>query len=252
MEVRLLGSGGFVPTRARETACVYVRSGARVLLLDAGTGVSRLVEEPSLLRGVERLDVLLTHFHLDHVVGLGFLPALSDVRVREVWGAGAIVAATSTRDLVHRLLDPPFFAPSPADVERTFATAIHDVAPPRAEIGGFSVELRVQPRHATPTLAVKVNDVLAYCTDTGYDPENAAFARGSRLLLHEAFYAGGTSEDSGHSASGEAARVAAEAGVERLLLVHVNPEVESEEELVRFARERFPASEIGRDGPVAT
>ncbi len=35
MDVRLLGSGGWIPTDARETSCVYLRDGADVLLLAA-------------------------------------------------------------------------------------------------------------------------------------------------------------------------------------------------------------------------
>lgn len=49
MEVRLLGTGGWLPTDERETACMYVRSGPDVLLLDAGTGARRLITEPALL-----------------------------------------------------------------------------------------------------------------------------------------------------------------------------------------------------------
>jgi len=38
--------------------------------------VRRLAGEHSdLLDGATRLDVLLTHFHLDHVCGLSYLPA---------------------------------------------------------------------------------------------------------------------------------------------------------------------------------
>ena len=48
------------------------------LLLDAGSGVGRLGEEPvaRLLEGFDHLDVALTHYHLDHVVGLSYLPGV--------------------------------------------------------------------------------------------------------------------------------------------------------------------------------
>jgi ribonuclease BN (tRNA processing enzyme) len=39
-------------------------------------------------------------------------------------------------------------------------------------------------------------------------------------------------------------------GVGRLVLVHVNPRLDDEADLLRFAQERFPASEVGRDGPL--
>jgi ribonuclease BN (tRNA processing enzyme) len=249
VEARLLGSGGFVPTRARGTACVYLRDGEDVLLLDAGTGLSRLIEDSELLDGVERLYVIVTHFHLDHIVGLPYLAALGHLEAREVWGAGPLVAGVATRELVHRLLDPPFQASRVEDIEEKYLTAIRDLAPPGADVGPFSVTVRVQTRHATPTLGVRVGD-LAYCTDTAYDEATADFVRGARILLHDAFHASDSTDDESHTAAGEAARVAAAAGVERLVLVHVNPERPDEEGLLRFARPHFPASEVGRDGLV--
>ena len=235
-----------MPTDRRETACVYLREGAEVLLLDAGSGFRRLATDPELLAGVERLHVALTHFHLDHTAGLIGLPAVKAVPTREVWAPGRLIARASGEEMIHRLLDPPFLAGTPGDVTGTMLTAVHELDTD-TEIGPFRVELRVQPLHNGPTLALRVNRELAYCTDTAYDEENVAFVRGARTLLHEAFWADDRTEDRQHSAAGEAARIAAAAGVERLLLVHVNPVTGSDEELVRFAREHFDAAEVGRD-----
>src|SRR5690348_8444371 len=52
----VLGTGGWMPTADRATMSVLVRDGDRALLLDAGTGASRLVYEPELLAGAGRLD----------------------------------------------------------------------------------------------------------------------------------------------------------------------------------------------------
>jgi ribonuclease BN (tRNA processing enzyme) len=249
VEVRLLGTGGWLPTDGRETACIALRDGADLLLLDAGTGLRRLATEPSLLEGVERLHVALTHFHLDHTYGLMAMPALRRLSAREVWAPGRLVAGRAGEELVHRLLDPPFLAPDPAAVTGEFATAVHELEA-AAEIGPFRVETRVQPLHNGPTLALRVNGELVYCTDTAYDEENAAFAQGVRLLLHEAFWATDVTEDHQHSAAGEAARIAATADVERLVLVHVHPLLGDDDELAAPARAHFPAAEVGRDGAV--
>ncbi|MBA2615741.1 MAG: ribonuclease Z [Actinobacteria bacterium] len=247
MLVRLLGTGGWMPTDRRETACVYFRDGADVLVLDAGSGFRRLVTDPELLAGVERLHIVLSHFHLDHTAGLVCLPGLKHVPAREVWAPGRLVAGEPAEELVHRLLDPPFLAGDPGDVTRIFATAVHELSRD-GEIGPFQVELRVQPLHNGSTLALKVNGELAYCTDTAYDEENVPFVRGARTLLHEAFWPGDSTDDVQHSAAGEAARIAAAAEAERLVLVHVSPLILDEEELVASARARFPNVEVGRDG----
>ena len=44
---------------------------AALVLLDAGSGIRRLSERTSRVR---RVDVFLTHLHMDHIQGLGFFP----------------------------------------------------------------------------------------------------------------------------------------------------------------------------------
>ena len=241
MEVRLLGTGGWLPTDVRETSCVYMRSGADVLLLDAGTGARRLVTEPELLEGVERLRVVLSHFHIDHVFGFTALAGLE--LDREIWMPARLLAGVPAGDLLERLVGPPFFSVAGEAGEARELEG-------DTEIGPFRIEIRVQPQHPGKTIAVKVNGRLAYCTDTAYDSENVEFARGAAILLHESFWPGDTTDDPGHTAAGEAGRLAAEAGVERLVLVHINPEASGDGELAASARAHFAASEVGRDGLV--
>jgi len=241
MEVRLLGTGGWLPTDERETACMYVRSGADVLLLDAGTGARRLITEPALLEGVERLHVVLSHFHLDHVMGLAALAGLE--LEREIWMPARLLAGLPADEVFERLVGPPFF--TGADVVGTPRELEGD-----NELGPFGIEIRVQPQHPGKTIAVKVDGRLAFCTDTASASENVEFARGASVLLHESFWSGDTTDDRGHTAAGEAGQLAAESGVERLVLVHINPEDCDDDELATSARAHFSASEVGRDGLV--
>jgi ribonuclease BN (tRNA processing enzyme) len=231
-----------MPSDQRETASALVRDGDAALLLDAGTGVRRLAIDPRPLEGVTRVHICLTHFHLDHVIGL-FYAADLGVPV-EIWGGGEVLEATPTADLVARLLASPFAPPS-------FIRSLPDVHELREGdqlVGPFHVRARKQPLHTNPTLALRVGDELACCTDTAYDEANAEFARGARVLLHEAFVAADSTSDRGHTAAGEAARIAAAAGVERLVLIHLNPLDADDDALLAFARSNFAATEVGRDG----
>ena len=242
MHLRFLGSGGFVPTDRRETACALLRRDGEALLIDAGTGARRLHAERDLLEGVDHLHVVLTHFHLDHTIGLFYLPDLGPSV--EVWGAGKALETTATEDLVGRLLASPF-AP------RSFLThlsGVRELEPEETQIGSFRMQVRVQRRHANPTLALRFDDALAWCTDTAYDPENAAFARGVEMLCHEAFHTADASQDSGHTSAGEAGRLAAAADVGRLVLIHVNPGLADDGELLRFAQPQFGATAVACDG----
>jgi ribonuclease BN (tRNA processing enzyme) len=107
VEATILGSGGWIPTGRRETTSVLVRRGDRALLLDAGTGARRLVGG-DLLHGVARLDVVLTHFHLDHVCGLAYLPALATAT--RIWAPGRWLYGRPSAELLAPLLAAPALA----------------------------------------------------------------------------------------------------------------------------------------------
>ena len=231
-----------MPSDVRETACTLIRDGSVGLLLDAGTGVRRLVTDPTPVHGLERLYVCLTHFHLDHVIGLFYVGELG-VPV-EIWGAGETAEATPTAELVARLLESPFAPPSFA---ASFADA-HELKEGEQMVGPFEIRARTQPLHTNPTLALRIGDELVLCTDTGYDEQNVDFARGARVLLHEAFEADDSVGDAAHTSAGGAARIAAAAGAERLVLIHLNPLDAGEEALLSSAHEYFAATEVGRDG----
>ena len=240
MELTLLGSGGFAPSDRRETACALLRKGDDALLIDAGTGARRLLTECSLLGGIERLHVVLTHFHLDHVIGLFYVGA-AGVPV-EVWGAGETLEGIPTARLVDRLLGPPFAPPT----FRQRISAVHELAVGgETEIAAFRIRARVQPLHSNPTLALRIDDAIVWCTDTEYDEENIVFAQGARVLFHEAF-----ADEPTHAAADKAGELAAAAGVERLVVIHVNPEEDDDEALLARARGAFGGAVLGEDGLV--
>ena len=187
--------------------------------------------------------MLLTHFHLDHVVGLAYLPALALPSPPRVHGPGRWLYGAPTPELLRRLVGHPFFA---IDID-AIVSGVEEIDEAGLELGGFEVAVRVQERHNDPTLALRVGDELTYCTDTSHDPGNEAFAKGSAVLLHEAWYTEDEPrEEASHSSAREAAQVATAAGVERLVLIHVRPGAD-EAALVSEARAQFERSEVGTD-----
>jgi ribonuclease BN (tRNA processing enzyme) len=220
---------------------VLVRDGDRALVLDAGTGASRLVWEPELLGGVGGLDVLLTHFHLDHVCGLLYLPA-TGLPVR-IHAPGSWLYGTPSA----RLLDPILQAPvSPFTSAEPFE--IGELDPGADEIAGFPVSLRAQLRHWAPTAGIRIGDALALVTDTAFDEGSSGFVAGARHLLHEAW---STSQHptgtEGDATAAQAGQVAASGEVGRLTLVHLHPRADPTA-LERDARSVFEAAEVGVDG----
>ena len=246
MHTVILGSGGWIPTDRRETACVLIRSGEHALLLDAGSGARRLTGDPGLLHGVTQLDVILTHFHLDHVCGLNYVPAWP-VRPR-IWAPGAWLYATASEQLLDPLRRPPI-SPSAPDT----LGSLHELGPGRQQIGSFAVTARAQHRHWAPTAGLRVGDELALITDTAYDEGGVALAAGVRHLLHEAWSSSDAPQAADNDATGsDAARIAADAGVGQLTLIHLNPLLPDHQPVLDDARTRVPTAVLGEDRRILT
>jgi phosphoribosyl 1,2-cyclic phosphodiesterase len=218
------------------TVCVEVRArDDHVVVLDAGTGIRRL--GAALGPDVTRVDLLLSHLHMDHIIGLGFFSALHrpDLDVH-VWGP-----ASTTLDLGSRLtryLSPPLFPVRVHDLECRLT--LHDVPLDRFEIPDFVVHAALVT-HPGPTVGFRLehaDGVIAYMSDhepalgvTEF-PEEAEWTSGFDLayradvLIHDAQY---TVEEYterqgwGHSSVAHALAFAALAEVRHLVAFHHDP-----------------------------
>ncbi|WCB96643.1 Ribonuclease BN [Baekduia alba] len=220
----ILGSGGFVPTGTRETSSVLLLPAAdddAAVVIDAGTGLRRLItDRDALLGGRSRLEVLLTHFHIDHICGLAYLTELTGIAIT-VRGPGAELYDMPTATALQRLFAPPIM---PVDLEQ-LGVAVGELPVGALDeddglAGALGISTRRQDRHTNPTLGIRVGDALTWCTDTEDDPLTVAFARGSRVLAHDAW---GPPVAPGHAEPAAAAQVAVDAGCEQLVLIHVPP-----------------------------
>jgi ribonuclease BN (tRNA processing enzyme) len=255
MRLTPLGTNGFYPSHGRQTMSFLVAGRSHAVLLDAGTGVGRLAE-PAVaaeLAGRDELHVLLTHYHLDHLVGLSYLT--------DLWSGGRLVIHAPGRPLVDaeprlalgRLLGPPLF-PVALD-EFPYPVEVRPYRDRSLALGEFKLELRSQT-HPGRSVAVRVDRTLAYLTDTAAEPWAEEFCRGVELLLHELWM---TDEEAaarpqalaGHSALSQVATIANRAEVGRLAPVHHHPRrtIEDLEVLTRDLKGRTSCPvEILREG----
>lgn len=95
----------------------------------------------------------------------------------------------------------------------------------------------------------------AYCSDTCYQPGLADRLKGVTCLYHESTYAD-EDEDKAqkyfHSTARQAAMVARDAGVGRLLLGHYSSKYNTEDVLLQQAKEVFVESSLTSEGMVVT
>jgi phosphoribosyl 1,2-cyclic phosphodiesterase len=228
------------------TACVEVRSkDGAVLILDAGTGIRRL--GITLVGDERRLDILLSHLHVDHIQGLGFFgPLFEPGREIHIWGPPS--TTMNLRARLARYLSPPLF-PVPLR-ELPSRITLHDVPMDPFEIEGvrLSADLICHPGPSVGYRLEENGTVLTYLPD--HEPalgartfpgrpdwiSGHALARNADLLVHDAQY---TDEEYvqrvgwGHSSMTQAIQFAMAADVRRLVGFHHDPD-HSDDQLDRL------------------
>lgn len=119
--VRFWGVRGSIPCPGPSTvryggntSCVEVRCGASSIILDAGTGIREL-GDAMMKDGPVDTDILFSHTHFDHIVGLPFFAPLycADNTVR-LW-SGHLKPEHSLEDVLCEMLVAPLF-PIPMDI----------------------------------------------------------------------------------------------------------------------------------------
>jgi ribonuclease BN (tRNA processing enzyme) len=232
MLVTLLGTAGWIPSDRRETTCFAVRDGDVILVFDAGTGLRRLLDPrlAALLDGAHEVHLFLTHYHLDHVCGLAYLPGVLPDRPITIHAPEAALTGVDPEAALAGLLRRPY---NPRDWDELAQLRLAPLAAGVNEVAGHEVRVRPQ-RHSDVSVAYRVDDAFVLATDTGIDPGTAELAAGVGLLLHEAWYNvdDARTEDvpaalrpgyAAHSEAGAVAGLAAAADVGRLVLIHLNP-----------------------------
>lgn len=243
MKVTLWGTRGSLPSPGPETvryggntSCVEVRStNGTLLVLDAGTGIRRLGN--SIEQDIARIDILLTHLHMDHIQGFGFFEPL----YRPGLDVHVYGPPSTTHDLRTRLtkyLSPPLFPVRLRDLPARLT--MHDVPLEPFAVNGLRVEASLIS-HPGPTVGYRISDrsgTLVYMPD--HEPalgaktfplpadwtSGAALAAGADLLIHDAQYTMWEYGDHigwGHSAIEHTVAFAAVAKVKRLLTFHHDP-----------------------------
>jgi len=172
------------------------------------------------------------------------------VREEEEYALEAIPVRHRVFTLAYRLREKP--RPGRFDLEKARALGI----PP----GPLYKEIQSGREATLPDgRVVKPGEILGppragrtvvYMVDTRPFPGGVEFARGADLLIHDGMFDDELKDEArerGHSTAREAAELAKEAGVSRLVLVHISPRYQAIQTLVEEARSVFPETRVARD-----
>jgi ribonuclease BN (tRNA processing enzyme) len=210
MKIVFLGTNGWYDSYTGNTLCVLIESKKAFIILDAGNGIWKL---DRCINDRKPIYLFLSHFHLDHIIGLHVLNKFN-------FNQGlTVIGQSGTRDILNKIINSPFTIP------------MHQL-PYRTEICEIPEEQVITPfkfaslplKHSSTCLGYRFeieDKVITYCTDTGYCDNAVKLATEADLLITEcALKEGQSNANWPHLSPGDAARIANEACAKMLALVH--------------------------------
>ncbi|MFU8826097.1 MAG: MBL fold metallo-hydrolase [Brevefilum sp.] len=213
-EITFLGTANAMPNKDQESAHLLIETGERVVLIDcAGNPVVRLDQLGFDPRRIT--DIILTHFHPDHVAGLPLL-------MLDLWlmGREAPLNIFGLHEVIDRAVQMlNLFGWQ--DWEGFFPVEFHHL--PDLErmsiIDSESIKIFASPTcHSIPSLGVRMQfsgGSVCYSSDTAPCDALASLADGVEILIHEA-----TGEGVGHTSPAQAGAIAQKVGAGQLILIH--------------------------------
>lgn len=242
MEIIFLGTNGWYDTEVANTLCVLLKCREYDIVLDAGNGIHKL---DKYIDGKKPVYLFLSHFHLDHIIGLHALLKFKFKRGLTICGGA------DARKVLAAFLRKPFTVPLK---DLKYKTEVLEFP---AQLARVPFKCSCLPLiHADPVLGYRLEldgRIIAFCTDTGYSKNSVKLARGADLLISECSYRPGESNPGWpHMNPETAAALAKEAGAARLILTHFDPSkypsLKDRAAAQRVARRTFKSAVASRDG----
>ena len=244
MEIKILGTQSPYCTDYHNCPGFLITDGENRILLDCGSGSHRMLKYPD---DLNNLTVIISHLHRDHYNDLFNIQYASLVfhgqkRVEKP----VMVYMPQTPEVIYNDIcneSNAYCSYSYINEEK----AIH--------IGKLETTF-VKVIHPMETYAVKISDgssVFVYTSDTSYAAKDTIieFAKDADILLSEAslLVSDGFPEINSHLTARQAATIAKEANVKKLIITHFWPE-KSPQQFVDEAKEVFINTVAAEEGDV--
>jgi phosphoribosyl 1,2-cyclic phosphodiesterase len=259
VSVTFLGVGGSCsvanPERVKygtNTSCVWVQAGGKNVLFDMGTGLARL-------KDITHADILLSHFHYDHIMGMPFFVPMYGEGVFHVYAVPP--GGETVRTWFDRFLSPPFL-PMGFNAFKA-AVCCHNILRNQFETdGGFRVSTTPldHPGGATGyALQCADKKIIYLCDNDRLDTTITRFCGDADLVIYDSFflteeYENGLNNDWGHSHHEAGLQLAMEAGVKRIAFTHHAAARTDQvlDELADKCAARFPGAIMAADNLTIT
>ena len=230
MKITVLGARGSIPVEGREflefggaTSCVLIETEDQAIYLDAGSGI---VRTPDI--GDRAISILLTHPHLDHLVGMPFFPYLSE-KDRQIDFYAPISGGMSAEEQLDHLFSEPVWPVKMGEYSSDLKC--HDISG-AFDIGDVRVEF-TDSVHPGGGLVYRLSSggrSVVYATDYEYAEESSEelirLCKGCDLLFFDAQYTDeefGTKKGYGHSTASQGLKIMKESGAKSIRFVHHDP-----------------------------
>jgi ribonuclease Z len=235
-KIIILGSSNAIPTVEGENTHLAILTKSHTILVDCGANPVVRLEQAGIDYNT-LTDIILTHFHPDHVSGLPLL-------LMDMWLAGrrkpiTIYGLHFTLDRAEAMMGlydwadwPNFF---PVNFCRVPADELSII------MENPEVRILCSPvKHFLPNIGLRFeflseDKTAAYSCDTEPCQTLLPLASGVDVLLHESAGA-----ETGHSSAAQAAEVARQAEVGALYLIHYPTGKFSRQGLIDEAKTKFP------------
>lgn len=246
MKIIFLGTNGWYTTQTGNTPCVLIDAKDHYVVFDAGNGIYKLNQY---IKESKPISLFISHFHIDHVSGLhGFS------RFNFNQGIDIYIAAGRKKDF-ETLTNKPYTKPLS---ELPTQIRLHELAEGKQLIS-LPVEI-IEQFHTYKDHGYRVTlegKTIAYSGDCGISEGSLPLAKNADLLIHECSYKADHAPDKwGHVGPIEAARLAKDAGVKKLILTHFDASlytsIEMRKEAEKVAQNIFPNTIVATDDLVVT
>jgi ribonuclease Z len=234
--ITILGSASAVPAEGHENTHLLVESGQHTILVDCpGNPVVRLSQAGVDINSLT--DIILTHFHPDHVSG--FAPLLMSMWLLGRKQPITVYGLASTIDRADKMMDlfdwkqwPNFFPVNFVIIAEEELAKV--LTSPDLVILASPVD------HLLPTIGLRFEfpqyeKTVAYSCDTEPSQVVCRLARGVDVLIHES-----TGSSKGHTSPEQAGEIASQSNAAALYLIHYPPQLVDAQSLLARAKQTYP------------